>query len=222
MLRVATWCAKCLFLYILVAILSYKLAWIFVLPAWAAATKMHLTTQTRFVYLLNYFLPVFSIAGLIFGLLPFHRLGRALLDLMPGAKSMVEPDRVPAIYVAWIPVSLVFLYRFFTWESRNSSVLGGNNTVGRMNKILPDVIAAEPVERKFLKAFKGGQLRSHTYNEQLAEAEKLGAITAAERELLQRVRDGVAEFISVDDFDSEELRANVVRNAETMKSIRAA
>jgi acyl-CoA dehydrogenase len=97
-----------------------------------------------------------------------------------------------------------------------------NNTVGRMNRILPDVIAAEPVERKFLKAFKSGQLRAHTYNEQLVEAEKLGAITAAERELLQRVRDGVAEFISVDDFDSEELRANVSRNAEAMKSVRAA
>ena len=144
MLRVATWCAKCLFLYILVAILSYKLAWIFVLPAWAAATKMHLTTQTRFVYLLNYFLPIFSIAGLIFGLLPFHRLGRALLDLMPGAKSMVEPDRVPAIYVAWIPVSLVYLYRFFTWESRNSSVLGGNNTVGRMARFFGTLNAQTP------------------------------------------------------------------------------
>jgi len=91
-----------------------------------------------------------------------------------------------------------------------------------MNALLPDVIAAEPVERKFVKALKGGQLKAHTYNEQLAEAEKLGAINAAERELLQRVRDGVAEFIAVDDFDTEELRANVVRNAEQMKAVRAA
>jgi acyl-CoA dehydrogenase len=36
------------------------------------------------------------------------------------------------------------------------------------------------------------------------------------------VRDGVAEFISVDDFDSEELQAGVKRNAEAMQKVRAA
>jgi len=87
---------------------------------------------------------------------------------------------------------------------------------------LPERIDAESVERKFLKAFNGGQLTSHPHNDQLAEAERLDAIPAAERDLLQRVRDGVAEFISVDDFDGEELRANVVSNAEKMKAIRAA
>ena len=65
-------------------------------------------------------------------------------------------------------------------------------------------------------------MRAHTYNEQLVEAEKLGAINAAERELLQRVRDAVAEFISVDDFDGDELRAAVVRKAEKMQASKAA
>jgi acyl-CoA dehydrogenase len=149
---------------------------------------------------------------------PVAWLLRALV--FPFGRREVPPsDRLGRRVAALITAPSEARDRLTTWTYLTPTA---NNTVGRMNQILPDVIAAEPVERKFLKAFKGGQLRSHTYNEQLAEAEKLGAITAAERELLQRVRDGVAEFISVDDFDSEELRANVVRNAETMKSIRAA
>jgi acyl-CoA dehydrogenase len=149
---------------------------------------------------------------------PVAWLLRALV--FPFGRREVPPsDRLGRRVAALITAPNEARDRLTTWSYLTPTA---NNTVGRMNAILPDVIAAEPVERKFLKAFKGGQLRSHTYNEQLAEAEKLGAITPAERELLQRVRDGVAEFISVDDFDSEELRANVVRNAEAMKPVRAA
>ena len=86
-----------------------------------------------------------------------------------------------------------------------------NNTVGRMNELLPDVIAAEPVERKFLKAQKAGQFTSHDYLGQLDEAVKAGVIDAAEAALLKRVREGVFEFISVDDFDPAELRSAITR-----------
>ncbi|MCW8807134.1 MAG: acyl-CoA dehydrogenase [Rhodanobacter sp.] len=86
-----------------------------------------------------------------------------------------------------------------------------NNAVGRMNALLPDVIAAEPVERKFGKAQKAGQFKAHDYLDQLLEAQKAGVLSAAEYELLKRVREGVFEFISVDDFDSSELRAAVTR-----------
>ncbi|KLD62566.1 acyl-CoA dehydrogenase [Dyella japonica] len=86
-----------------------------------------------------------------------------------------------------------------------------NNTIGRMNALLPDVIAAEPVERKFGKAQKAGQFKSHDYVGQLVEAMQAGVINTAEFELLKRVREGVFEFISVDDFDPSELRAAVTR-----------
>lgn len=86
-----------------------------------------------------------------------------------------------------------------------------NNTVGRMNELLPDVIAAEPVERKFGKAQKAGQFTSHDYLGQLDEAVKAGVIDVAEAALLKRVREGVFEFISVDDFDPAELRSAVTR-----------
>ena len=131
MLRVLTWCAKCLFLYIVVAVLAIKFAWIFVLPVWAIGTKLHWTTATRFVFLLSYFLPIFAASGFILGLIPFGRLRNAVTELAPGASRFVEPDAVPAIYWAWVPVTLAFLIQFFTWQSRNSSVLGGDNTAGR-------------------------------------------------------------------------------------------
>jgi acyl-CoA dehydrogenase len=82
-----------------------------------------------------------------------------------------------------------------------------NNPVGRMDALLPDVIAAEPIERKFLKAVKSGELSGYDYAAQVADAEASGVITAAEATLLKRVREASFEFISVDDFDSSELAA---------------
>jgi len=86
-----------------------------------------------------------------------------------------------------------------------------NNTVGRMEALLPQVIAAEPVERKFGKAQKAGQFKAHDYVAQLHEARDQGIISTAELQLLKQVREGVFEFISVDDFDASELRAKVTR-----------
>ncbi len=94
-----------------------------------------------------------------------------------------------------------------------------NNPVGRMNALLPDVIAAEPVERKFLKALKDGNWRSHDYAGQLAEAESQGAITHEERELLERVHAAVFEFISVDDFDPRDLEAAVKHMPTKLRSV---
>ena len=76
---------------------------------------------------------------------------------------------------------------------------------------MPQVIAAEPIERKFGKAQKAGQFKARDYAGQLREARDQGVISTVELELLQRVREGVFEFISVDDFDPAELRAEVTR-----------
>ncbi len=82
-----------------------------------------------------------------------------------------------------------------------------NNPVGRMNALLPEVIAAEPVERKFLKAAKSGQLTGYDYDSQLADAQAKGVLSEAEAALVKRVRDASFEFISVDDFDPADLAA---------------
>ncbi len=95
-----------------------------------------------------------------------------------------------------------------------------NNPVGRMNALLPQVIAAEPVERKFLKAVKSGTLKGYDYEAQLADAKSHGVISGAECDLLARVRAETFEFISVDDFDSSELAAGARKTGKpTLRSV---
>ncbi|HWG10841.1 MAG TPA: acyl-CoA dehydrogenase [Rhodanobacteraceae bacterium] len=97
-----------------------------------------------------------------------------------------------------------------------------NNPVGRMHALLADVVAAEPVERKFLKALKGGAITAHDYFEQLRQAVACGAISETERAQLERLRRATAEFINVDDFDPEELRAAVRRDIHAPPSLHVA
>jgi len=94
-----------------------------------------------------------------------------------------------------------------------------NNTIGRMNALLPDAIAAEPVERKFMKALKTGKITARDYSGQLAEALALGAITQEECKLLDHVHTASFEFISVDDFDSRELEAAVKHGKTVLRSV---
>lgn len=86
-----------------------------------------------------------------------------------------------------------------------------NNAIGRLNALLPDVIAAEPVERKVLKAIKTGQINVHGQSAQLDQALELDVIDEAEHALVKRVRELGEEFIAVDDFSTDEMRAAVVR-----------
>lgn len=96
-----------------------------------------------------------------------------------------------------------------------------NNPVGRMHALLPEVVAAEPVERKFSKALKSGAIKAHDYFAELVEAEKLGAITSAECAQLEHLRRATAEFIAVDDFDPMELESAHKREHTTAKSLRS-
>jgi hypothetical protein len=140
MLKAVTWCAKCLFIYFLVAIAAIRFSWIFATPVWQLATKMHWTHLNQLAYLLSYFLPIFAATGFILGLIPFGKLGKALSDLfrtlLPSAAKQLppEPDAVPPILWAWLPVTLAFLIRFTTWQSRNSSVFDTQRSVGRVER----------------------------------------------------------------------------------------
>jgi hypothetical protein len=140
MLRAVTWCAKCLFLYFLVAVTAVRYSWVFTTPAWQLANKMHWTQLNQVVFVLSYFLPLFAAAGFLFGLVPFGKLGKALGDLFrsffPSASSMLaaEPDAVRPILWAWLPVTLAFLTRFATWQSRNSSVFDAHRSPGRVER----------------------------------------------------------------------------------------
>ena len=81
------------------------------------------------------------------------------------------------------------------------------NPAGRVHASLPKVVAAEPVERKFLKALKNSDIESLDFASQLEEGVREGWITAAERGQLEELRAITLDAISVDDFDVDELRA---------------
>jgi len=143
MLKAATWCAKCLFLYFLVVITALRYSWVFTTPVWQLADKMHWTQLNRVVFVLSYFLPIFATGGFLIGLIPFGKLGNALADLYrsffasPSTRLPSEPGDsgyAPPILWAWLPVTLAFLFRFISWQSRNSSVLDPHRSPGRIER----------------------------------------------------------------------------------------
>lgn len=82
-----------------------------------------------------------------------------------------------------------------------------NNPGGRIDSYLAKAVQAEPVERKFLKALKTKGIEALEFPAQLDEAVAEGVISAEERALLEELRQITLETITVDDFDSHELRA---------------
>jgi acyl-CoA dehydrogenase len=75
-----------------------------------------------------------------------------------------------------------------------------------MERALPKVIQAEPLERKLLKAVKNGDVKGITWEEQVKHAIAKSVLTKEEADILVRVRELVMEIIAVDDFDVEDLR----------------
>jgi hypothetical protein len=150
MLKAITWCAKCLFLYFLVTVAAIRFSWIFTNPVWQVAHQMHWTQLNRVSYILNYFLPIFAIAGFLIGLIPFGKLGKAIgelsASLFPFASSHLapDPDAVAPILWAWLPVTLAFLIRFVTWQSRNSSVLNPHRSPGRVERFFGPLNSQAP------------------------------------------------------------------------------
>ncbi len=82
--------------------------------------------------------------------------------------------------------------------------------VGLMEEALPQVINAEPLERKLLKALKIGEIRGITWEEQLQDAIGHSVVTSEEADILIQVRKLVMEIIAVDEFDLEEIQAGKV------------
>jgi hypothetical protein len=150
MLRAITWCAKCLFLYLLVAIGAVRSSWVFTTPVWQIATKMHWTQLSRLVFVLSYFLPIFAVVGFLLGLVPFGKLGKAIGELFgsffPDASSKIasEPDTVAPILWAWLPVTIAFLIRFTTWQSQNSSIFDPHRSQGRVERFFGSIHSQAP------------------------------------------------------------------------------
>ena len=82
-----------------------------------------------------------------------------------------------------------------------------NNSAGQVNAALAEIIEAEPIERKVVKAAKAGTLTAPEAHAQLAQALQYGVITEGEHTLLLRTRAAIADIIAVDDFDTADLVA---------------
>jgi acyl-CoA dehydrogenase len=82
-----------------------------------------------------------------------------------------------------------------------------NNPAGRINAALLKVIAAEPVERKFLKMVKAGELTARDAEGQLQEAQLKGLLGAEDIALLRELHALVFDAITVDDFDPQQLES---------------
>ena len=87
------------------------------------------------------------------------------------------------------------------WRSATS-----DHPVQFMERALPEVIRAEPLERKLVKALKQGEIDGITWEEQVRDAVEKAVLTREEASILARVREMVMEIIAVDEFDVEELR----------------
>ncbi len=81
------------------------------------------------------------------------------------------------------------------------------NPGGRIVSYLPKFVLAEPVERKFQKALKNSDIEALEFDDQLAEGVREGWITDEEAAQLKELRELTLDTITVDDFDTEELRS---------------
>jgi acyl-CoA dehydrogenase len=88
-----------------------------------------------------------------------------------------------------------------------------NHPVCFMERALPQVIQAEPLERRLLKALRNGDIKGITWDEQVRNAVEKSVLSREEADILIHVRELVAEIIAVDDFDPEDLRLG--RQGET-------
>jgi acyl-CoA dehydrogenase len=86
---------------------------------------------------------------------------------------------------------------------------GEHNPGGRINSYLEKAVAAEPVERKFLKALKNSDIEALDFATQLDEGVREGWITAEERKQLEELREITLDAITVDDFEVSQLRAGL-------------
>jgi acyl-CoA dehydrogenase len=81
--------------------------------------------------------------------------------------------------------------------------------VGMMELALPQVIHAEPLERKLLKALKHDEISGITWDEQVQDAIAKSVLSAEEADILVQVKELVMDIIAVDEFDAQELRAGI-------------
>jgi acyl-CoA dehydrogenase len=96
---------------------------------------------------------------------------------------------------------------------------GPHHMIGLLNRALPKVIAAEPIERKLAKAVKAGTVDALEPDAQLDQAVAHGVLNLEEHAQLAEARALAAQIIAVDDFDSSELAVMAERPRPALRSV---
>lgn len=86
---------------------------------------------------------------------------------------------------------------------------GKNNPAGRVYHSLPLAVMAEPVERKWLKQLKSTPLPLFSSDEQYTQALQNGWLDQNEIDTLKALRAATWDAITVDDFNSDDLKSNM-------------
>jgi len=90
--------------------------------------------------------------------------------------------------------------------------------IGEMEAALPEIIAAEPLMRRMIKAERKGEITGLTPESQMEQAFERGVLDRQEVEQLRAAQAMVTEVIAVDDFDTGDLRAGAGARAGTDES----
>lgn len=80
-----------------------------------------------------------------------------------------------------------------------------NNFIRKLDIIMENTIAAEPIAKRLEKAMKSKQIDSLDYDSQVNEAVNKNILTKAEADILRKNREEVFSVINVDKFTTEEL-----------------
>jgi len=75
-----------------------------------------------------------------------------------------------------------------------------NNLIGNMEKVLAQVIAVDPIEKKISQAYRDGKISGKNLEDMIASAVNANVITSAEAEQLLAADRARMEVINVDDF----------------------
>ena len=161
------------------------------LLAWAFHDSVHRTELALSAALRNY--PIRPVGWLLWALVfPWGRRAQAPSDRLG--------HRAAALLMAPNEARDRLAHGVFTTPCEN-------NPAGRIDSYLAKAIAAEPVERKFLKALKNSDIEALDFATQLDEGVREGWITSDERVQLEELRKLTLDTIMVDDFDTHDLRA---------------
>lgn len=123
------------------------------------------------------------------------------VNVFPLGKRFAPPSDKLGMKVAKLMVSPSRLRQRL--EQGTYTKTSSNNPIGRLNALLEDIIAIEPLLKKVRKAERTDVIKGKDLSELVRAAEQAEILTEADAKKLLKVEAQKMEFINVDDFPPE-------------------